>query len=231
MKPLRSLIVTGALLALAGCGGGGDSAPVSSTNDYPLLQAWANYVNTSRTRSFTITGTMQGGTVTGSGSATVGSLQAASFEGSTVLGKTTVVTGSFTASGQVFPYGSSSTEYYGPAPSYTALGYNSSSEYGVVTSRNPIPQTARINDTGSFYTITRYLTSNKSSTKGTTLVSYALQPDTANTALLKVIATERSSGGTVESTSITTFRMTPTGDLTELTEEYQAGTTALTLRY
>jgi hypothetical protein len=236
MKFITRLVFASVVASsLVACGGGGTSgtaaAPAVSIDTYPLRQAWVNFVTGSQTRAFTISGTVQGAAVTGSGSTTVGALQAATFEGAVALGKTTIVTGTISAAGQTIPYGSSSTSYFSPSPTYLALGYASSAEYAVVKSQEVIPLTARVNDTGVIYTYTRYGSSNKTGILGTTTVSYAIQPDSPSTALLKVISTDIAYYGSAQSTSILTFRMTPTGDLTKLTEESQQGTTALTLKY
>ncbi len=66
---------------------------------------------------------------------------------------------------------------------------------------------------------------------GTTTVNYAVQPDSASTALLRILVTQKTTGGTTKMTGIGTYRMTPAGGLTRLSEEVQSGSTALTLRY
>ena len=230
---LKNVLLAGlASIVLFGCGGGGggnDPAPVppATTDTYQLWRAWVNYATESSTRNFSISGSVNGVGVAGSGSATVGSLTSATFEGKAALRKTTTVSGTISGAGQTFPYGGSSTTYLDT--NYLPLG-GSASEYAVVTGTS-IPQTAKVNDTSVLYTYTRYPSSAKSFSIGTGVVSFALVPETSSSSLLKVISTDKTTGGAVEATTIQTFRITPEGALTPLTEEFQSGATALTLRY
>ena len=230
LKVVKFWAMALAVSALAACGGGGGGgAPATvSVSDYQLRQAWVNYVTLSGTQRFTISGTISGVAVTGSGTETDGSLVAATFEGKPALSKTVVVTGTLSSSGQSLPYGSTGVGYVDS--NYMPLG-QSGNEYAVVTGTPVIPQTAKINDTGTLYTATRYPTSQKSYSIGTLTVSYALQPDTAYTALLKVITTRKTTSGSTYSTDISTFKMTPAGALTPVYEQYQDSSSALTITF
>jgi hypothetical protein len=201
---------------------------VPSSEVYQTRAAWVGTLTETGTRSFSVTGTINGVAVSGSGSATFGGLAGSSFEGRGALAKTTVLTGSILANGQAFPYGGTTISYVDS--NYQPLG-TVSDEYWVVVGTPTIPQTARVNDTGILYTYNRYGSSAKTPLRGTVTVSYALQPDTASTALLRIVLTERASDGAVLSTTIQSFRMTPAGALTRLTEEFLEGGTALSLRY
>ena len=144
------------------------------------------------------------------------------------MAKTETVTGTLSVAGQTLPYGTSGTNYVDST--YLPLGNDAGDEYVVVTASN-IPQTARVNDTGTLYTGTRYPSSDKRFVIGTVNASYVLQPDTGSTAILKVIVIDKTSSGATEGTSISSFRITPAGALTPLTEDYQEGRTSLNLRY
>jgi len=232
MKLKSVLLACLASIVLFGCGGGGggnEPAPVppATTDTYQLWGAWVNYATASSTRNFTISGSVNGVGVTGSGSATMGSLTSGTFEGKAALRKTTTVSGTISGAGQTIPYGGSSTTFLDT--NYLPFGA-SATEYVVVTGTS-IPQTAKVNDTSVLYTYTRYPSSAKSYSIGTGVVSFALIPETSSSSLLKVISVDKTTGGTVEDTTIQTFRITPEGALTPLTEEYQSGVMALTLRY
>lgn len=219
-------------LAISACGGGGGSTaptgPVASTETFQLRTAYVNYVTETRSLPFTVTGTTSGQSVTGSGTATQGALTSATFESQAAQQKTTTVTGSITANGTTIPLSSSSTTYVDS--NYNPLGI-SGTDYAVVTSGTSIPTTARVNDTGNLYSTIRYASSTKATLRGTQTVSYVLEPDTASTALLKIISTERDSYNTVTSNSTTTFRMTPAGALTRISETSVQGATSITLSY
>lgn len=199
-----------------------------SGSTFQVRQAWNNYASTSATRSFTIAGKVNTTAVAGSGSATTGNIQAATFEGAVAQSRTTVVTGTILASANSTPYGSTTTGYFDS--NYLPLGYTGA-EYAKISGVTSIPQTSMVNDAGVLYTYTRYPSSAKAYSLGTTTVSYALTPDTSTTALLKIISVEKSASSAVQSTSILTFRMTPAGVLTPLKEELQNSTSALTVTY
>lgn len=77
----------------------------------------------------------------------------------------------------------------------------------------------------------RYTNSNKTGLLGTQVLSFAIQPETSTTALLKLIEVEKDNAGNTTSTSTITFRLTPAGSMTRLSETTVSGTTALTLTY
>jgi hypothetical protein len=62
-------------------------------------------------------------------------------------------------------------------------------------------------------------------------VTFALLPDSGSTAILRLVSTDKSISGTVTATGIMTYRITPVGTLTRISEEYQEGSTSLTLTY
>ncbi len=231
MKSISSLIAVGALLALAGCGGGGGGSgtPAASTDTYQLRTAYVNYLTDTRSAPFTVSGTVQGVNVTGSGSFTQGALTNTTFENQSALQKVSVVTGTLNANGQTGPLSSSSTTYVDS--NYNPLG-SSGTDYEVVSGSVTIPTTAKVNDTGVWYSSTLYATSAKTIRRGTASVSYVLEPDSASTALLKIIRVEKDTFGTTSSSSTISFRMTPAGSLTRLSESTLIpGGTALTITY
>lgn len=216
------------LAACGGGGGGGSSAPVTSTETFQLRTAYVSYLTDTRSMPFSVTGTVSGVNVSGSGTTTQGSMSATTFEGQSAQVKTTTATGTLIANGQSIPLASSSTTYVDS--NYNPLGFNGS-EYEVVTSSTPIPTTARVNDTAVWYSATRYTSSSKITRTGTTTATFVLEPDTASTALLKIIQVERNTSNTVTSTNTITFRMTPAGSLTRINETLVEGTTSLTATY
>lgn len=102
---LRALLVTFASILLSACGGGGggDSGPTTSTESFPLKSAWANYVTRNISQPFTMTGTVSGVTVSGSGTITRGSLEASTFEGAPALRKVSTMTATLSGGGTTIP--------------------------------------------------------------------------------------------------------------------------------
>ena len=231
LSQIRIWFATSTLALLAACGGGGgggNSGPVTSTETFQLRAAYVNYFSDTRSLPFTVTGSVSGTSVTGSGTTTQGAVSSATFEAQAAQAKTTSATGTFIANGQSFSLASSATAYVDS--NYNPLGFNGS-EYEVVSSSTPIPATARISDTATWYTSNRYTNSSKTTRVGTTTATFVLEPDTASTALLKIIEIERNTSNAVTSTSTITFRMTPSGALTRLSETVTEGTTSLTVSY
>lgn len=219
------------LFVLSACGGGGSPAntgPVASTETFQLRTAYVNYVTETRSLPFKVTGTTSGYSVTGSGTATHGALTSGTFESKAAQQKTTTVTGSITANGTTIPLSSSSTSYVDS--NYTPLG-TVDTGYTVVNSDAFIPNTARVNDTGILYSTILYKSSTKAVKQGTGTVVYVLEPDTASTALLKIIGTVRSIDNTQTSVSTITFRITTAGAITRISETFVEGATSLTLTF
>jgi hypothetical protein len=228
---ILGIAVTALALLLTACGGGGGSgstAPVSSSETFQLRTAWVNYITDTRSLPFTVTGTASGTSVTGSGTLTQGSLSSTVFESRSALSKTSVITGSISRGGQTFPLGLTTTSYMDS--NYNPMG-SSGPEYVVTTSGNTIPLTARVNDTGIWFQSVRYTSPSKTSRLGTATTSFVLEPDTASTALLKIMVTETDTYGATTSTTTLTFRMTPAGSLTRLSEVGSVDGDSLTISY
>lgn len=203
---------------LTACGGGGDNSSivptVTSTADFPLHTAWVNHVSGSRSLSFTVSGSVNGTNVAGSGTGTQSSLVSTTFEGTPAL------RGSTTQSMTLNPGNVTiaSTSYGYVDSNYNYLGSSSDEEYAVVTSREAIPASAKVNANGIWHTENRYRDISKSVFLGTETTSFSLEPDTAETALLKIIQVQKNAGGTVTGNFSATYRLTKAGALTRLSE-------------
>jgi hypothetical protein len=234
MKRLLSILTIPFFVAACGGGGGGSSessttTPLTSTDTFQLQKAYVSYVNDSSSRAFNISGTASGDSLSGSGRATAGTLTAATFEGQSALSKTQVVTGNIIRAGTSIPWSSSSTTYVDSA--YKLLGSNGNDEYIVVTSFSMPSDSVKVNATGSFYSATRYTNSTKSSVIGTRTATYALEPDTSSTALLKFILVEKNTSATTTSTVTSVFRVTPSGVVTPISETSTTSSQTITITY
>ena len=227
---LLGLILT-SVFGITGCGGGGgggDSGPVTSTETFQLKTAYINSLTTASSKPFSISGTSSGISVSGSGTVTESSLTSAVFEGVSCNQQVMTVTGNVSGSGTTVPFGGTQTTYYDS--NYNYLG-SSSDDYTVVIGTMSLPQTAKVNDTGVVFTETIYPSSAKAYSTGTNTFSYTLEPDTATTALLKLILTEKNTSGTVVSTSIKVSRITPAGASTDLYETTVEDSISLKITY
>jgi len=79
-------------------------------------------------------------------------------------------------------------------------------------------QTGTIASNGNMYSENRYSSVANLILIGTRQTSYVLEPETASTALFKLIQIERDTSQVATDTSIATFRITPAGPITRLTE-------------
>lgn len=233
MKLPTILALTLATTFLAACGGGGGNgglpaAPVTSTETFQVRAAYINYLNDTRTLPFTLSGSTSGLPVSGSGSLTQSSLTSSSFEGFSALQKTSTVNASLTANGMTVPFSSTLISYVDS--NYVPLG-SVNDEYLVVTGAATIPVTGKVNDTGIWFSANRYSSSFKISLLGTEVVSYALLPDTASTALLNIIQVDKNLSGATTLTTTLRFRISPAGELTRLSEQAIDDTTHLTITY
>jgi hypothetical protein len=215
------LVIGAALTAtLVACGGGGDSgpaAPVVSTETFALKNAYVNFVNDNRSLQYAISGTTKNIAFTGSGNIFQSSLTATTFEGKPALAKTVTVTGSLVVNGTTAPLNDTQVEYFDT--SYNPLG-SSASEYEVVVGAVNIPETGKVGATGIVYTAKRYQSSAKTVQVGTNVTSYTLEPDTASTAILRWIDTEKDNSGNQTASSTVLYRITTTGSITRLSETY-----------
>ena len=67
---IRSLVCLALVTLISACGGGGDSPVVQQPITYPLKSAYQAYLAASHTYTNTISGTIGGSQVTGSGTQT-----------------------------------------------------------------------------------------------------------------------------------------------------------------
>lgn len=220
---ILALTLSTAFLATCGGGGSGRSAPaspVTSLEISPVQASYINYFNGSLTLPFTLSGTVAGIPVSGSGTVTQSSVSSTTFEGATALQKTTTINGFLTANGLTKPLASTLVSYVDP--SYMPLG-SINSEYLAVT--------GNMDDTGEWFSTNSHSSSSKITLLDTEAVSYALQPDTASTALLRIIQADMNLSGATTMSSSLNFRMSPAGGHSRLSEHAAAHATDLTLTY
>ena len=217
-------------------GGGGEPpaavAPVASADTFQLRTAYINNFNETRSLPFALTGVFSGVSVTGSGTLTQGNVSTGTFENVAALKKTSTITGTVTgtANGKTvtMPLAIVITGF--TDTNYLPLG-SDTPVYTVVTGLVNLPQTVKVNDTGVVFTSTSYSSSTNKTITGTSIVSYVMEPDTASTALLKLIQTDKNIIGATTSTSAVTYRMTPAGGLSRLSETALIGSDTLSITY
>ena len=220
------------LALLAACGGGGGTSaptgPVTSTLSFPLQTGYRTLIANGAANNFTISGTC-----TGSGSHTVGAANTATtFEGSAALSAASTWTMNFTGC-TLSSVAATSTTYYDS--NYLPRGVSSVGvNYGVYLTAPTIPSTVMVGNTGTIGTETLYTNSTKTVGNGTTVVSYVVEPDTANTAIVNLIARVYNASGTLTATEQDRYRINAAGTLTPVSADVQysyTSTTHLVLTY
>jgi hypothetical protein len=232
LKAIKTVAVIGTLALMTACGGGGGggaAAPVASTEAFPFTTAIANFVTTSSSNNYSITGTVNGVAVTGSGTVTFGNVSSGTFEGAAAQQRTTTATGSITVSGTTVPLNSSSVDWFDS--NNVPLGESGGDDYIVVTGTPTIPATVRVNDTGSLYTANRYADSTKAALRGTLTVTYVVTADTATTVYVTLIREEKNTFNASTSTGSAKIRMNTAGAITRINETLVEDNSAITITY
>lgn len=229
------MLLSSLLLVACGGGGGGPApAPVASTSTFQLKQAYANDFNDTQPYSYTITGVISGANIAGNGSTTQSAVANTTFEGVAALQKSRTSSGSVVASG---PGGTvniplaPSTETLFLSPAFNLLGYTSTGAHTVAAAPVTIPVTALVGNSGIIGNFNTFTSSAKLGVPATNLISWSLEPDTATTALMKLTQTIRSNTGVLTATAVDTFRVTPAGAVTRISQTAVTANGTLTLTY
>ena len=230
IRYIKGLLTAFSLGFLAACGGGGGGGAtvVTSTETFNISQAWVNYLTATESLPFTVTGNLNGISVTGTGTYSQSGLQGAMFENNPALRKSSTVSLKVNFNGQSTDFALTTGIYVDS--NYLPLG-SQGDAYGVVFDTANIPLTARVGDNGVWYSEKIYSSSTKLYSTGKRTTSFVLEPDTSITALLKIITTDFDPMGSQTASTVITFRMTPAGVLTRLRETTVASDGSLTVIY
>lgn len=226
---LAPLIVTALLAACGGDGGSVPSGSIASTETFQLHSAWVSQFGETPPEPFTLSGSIDKMNINGSGNVTRGNMSSALFEGRNALQETSTVMSMFSRAGSMQTLNTTTTVYFDS--DYLPLGSRSSGEYTVVQGTPSIPQTARVNDKGIISSANIYPNSASTVLMGTRTTAFALQPDSMSTTLLTFIEVDRDNAGATLNTTTSSFRMTPDGHLTKLSEVYESNSDSLTINF
>lgn len=217
--------------ALSGCGGGGSGGSVQAptvVTSFPLQAGYKALAASGLQKDFTVSGTCGG-----SGRKTVSPAStAATFEGKSALASTVTLTMNLT---NCTPASTAQSFTTYADSNYVPLGFNSVGvNYGVYLTPPTIPTSVSVGATAIIGTENLYTNSTKTTSNGTQVLSYVVQADTSNTAIITLIAKIFNSSGTLTATEQDSYRIDAAGTLTPLTVDIQSAngsTTHLVLTY
>ncbi len=220
MKNLISTLALPVLLTagLSGCAGGsGDNSPagvVPSTLQFPLQSAFKSLVANGYSKSFSVTGTC-----IGTGNKTAAATTTATFESVPVFSAVETMTATLdkctpSSIAQTF------TSYYDS--NYFPLGFNSVGvNYGVYLTAPIIPLSVTVGGTAIVGTVSLYTDSTKGTSNGKEDLSYVVEAETANTAIVNLISKIYNSSNQLTSTEQDRFRIATTGPLVPISADIQ----------
>ena len=218
-----------------GCGGGGDAVPESSAMSFPLSQIAQSVVQERGSYPVRLEGTAtysgESVPVTGSGTVSL-STGSGTFEGVVHAERRVSVTGSVSVRGVTVPIAANVQEYYGADTK--PIGRIDSDSYCVYEGQSPIPAFVKVGDSGSWYNSVCYTSSAKVSRVSTSSATYVIEPDSATTALLKLVQRVNSGSGQ-GNVAVASYRITSAGSYTKVSENSASAVDGvllnLTVRY
>jgi outer membrane protein assembly factor BamB len=212
------LVFVGCLASIAliscGGGGGGGAGPVTSTLSFPLKSGMAASVPQGGSIDFSVSGTC-------SGTANITSSTPIPATFGTVTGVSVLSAASMNLPNCIPPYiYGTTTDYYDS--NYNPLGtIDSSGNYGVYATPPAIPVSVKVGDTGMIGTI-NYSDSTQTFPTGHDDISYVIEPDTANTAIVNMIDKSYDLNGNLTSTEQDHYRIKADGTLILVSAGIQA---------
>lgn len=202
-------------MLLDGCGGGGGggsaSVPAMQGLSVPLQTAVANQVNKGITVGFSVSGTVAGAAVTGSGTLADDPAVAATLNGVSVLKTTEHLSGTLMANGTSATFSSARTIYRNSA-TCAEIAEDMAGAY-IVFPDYVYPSTVRAGDAGPLMTATEYSSSAQTSRIGSISLSYSVAADTTSSLLVTFIEADFDDNNVKTADAQTTFRVDISGTL------------------
>jgi len=245
-RRVRHAVAVAAIALLAACGGGGGSSgttplgggggtpPVSSTAAFDVRSGYHARVEAGATDNYTVTGSC-------AGSATIvnGAPTDVTFEGGPARAATQTATVTFTnctpststASGSNYFDANEAllgTRVVDPV-THADIEY---ARWAAGTTPAALPSAAHVGDSGALTTLTTYADASKAMVTGRRDYTYAIEADTATTAILNLTVKTYDASSTLLITQQSRYRVAADGSLTVLTIDVQySGTSNAHLVY
>lgn len=222
---------------LAACGGGAGprvlqpQAHDEARPTFNVQAAFNSSITDTTPLAFAVEGMANGTAYTGSGTMEQGMLQTVSEFDSQggALRKAMPVRMTLHVDGKAVQVDTTAQEFYS-RHELRLLG-RASSEFTQVDSYHPLPAEARVGDTGTLYTGSRFSDPGRRNRVGATVASYTVEPGaTADTALLVVRVADNRADGSPGTVTTTVFRISQAGTARRVSETLLDATTRSTLR-
>jgi hypothetical protein len=214
------LVFVGCLAAIVltscGGGGGGGAGPVTSTLAFPLQSGMRASVANANGSSINFS---VSGTCSGTASIAISTPVPATFGG--VPGVSVANTAIISLPYCHPPYiASTSTDYYDS--NYDPLGtIGSSGDYSVYSTPPSIPGSVKVGGTGTIGARNNYSGNTTTTPTGQDVISYMVEPDTANTAIVNMIDRSYDLSDNLTSTEQDRSRITADGTLIPVSADLQ----------
>ena len=212
-----------AFMFLAGCGGGGgggDSGPQASSATFAFQSSFRAYTLAGSTTNYSISGSC-------SGTATLTEAPAvtSTFEGVSGYSSTETATINLSNCTPASNATTSTTYFDG---NFTPLGVSTlGEEYAKFQTAPPaLPATIKVGDTAQFGSLIVYTDSTKTTVTGSRLLSYVVEADSVNSAIVNLISRDYDTANRLLSTQQSRYRITTAGAFSPVSIDVQYSTTS-----
>jgi hypothetical protein len=225
-RALAALLLAAALGACGGGGGGG------AEQTYPLRAALDNLTRAGSAFQLTAIGTSATSAVDGDCSGTMNETDGAATIPATFNGhlgwSSSIIASLHFSNCSPADVSASETDYFDS--NYLPVGaVVNGGKYGVYLTPPVVPETVSVGSTGTIGTLTFYADSTQTTAAGHADRTYAIEADTATTAIANSISKVYDATGTLTSTSQVRYRIDTKGKLSIVSQDIvQIGTSATT---
>jgi hypothetical protein len=228
---IKLLFATVSIALITACGGGSGGgsetvAPVASTLTFDVNAALRAITASGQNSNLSISSS-NGCTGTGTSTAS-GATTSTTFEGRSALSATSTLNINYS---NCSPATISNTLTSYVDTNYVPLGALGD-KYLVYTGAFNAPTTARVADVGIISNFSRYTNSSKTTQDGTGQLSYVVEADSANSALITVVTKSYTMANSLELTQLTKYRINSSNQFTlvSITIQYANGVNIIMTR-